>query len=322
MLAAGATVPLRIAVVGLDRIGAYHLERLSLRDDIEVVATHDPDATRTSLLPPCGGEFYPSWESLLAGAAVEAVLLIGRPEFRTPLAVQALDAGKHVAVPLPLAGSTADADALVAAARNSQRVLAALPFHRWNDDFRTAAAELASGKLGRLRAAKCLVWQYRAHEEQPLDAVGPELLDQMIQLFDAPPQEITARVAATREGRQTGFTLIAGFGDGRTGLLDVDFAAIAPQRSGWVLQGSDGAWQNFRRYTRTDEDEIYETPVEPLPTFWDEAYAELVRLVRQTEPGEVPAVTQEARAVAQLLDAARESARCNRTVALPLPPQP
>jgi predicted dehydrogenase len=319
MLVAGPTAPLRIGVVGLDRIGAYHLERLSLRDDIQVVATHDPDPARAATLPPCAGEYRPRWESLLENPAVELVLLpAGTQQLRTPQALQALDAGRHVALTVPLAGSTAEADALLDTARRSGRVLAALPFHRWNDDFRTAAGELESGSLGRLRSAKCLLWQYRAGAEQlaPLDAVGPELLDQMLRIFDAPPQDVTARVALSSEGRQTGFTLALGFGDDRSGLLDVDFAAIAPHRSGWVLQGTKGAWQNFRRYTRTDEDEIYETPIEPLPTFWDGAYAELLRLVRETKPGEIPAVTQQARLVVELLDAARESADTGRTVAL------
>ena len=71
------------------------------------------------------------------------------------LALQALEAGKHVICEKPLATSSADATALVDAARE-RSVVAAVPFvYRYHPMVREARARVAAGEIGALITLDC-----------------------------------------------------------------------------------------------------------------------------------------------------------------------
>jgi predicted dehydrogenase len=96
---------------------------------------------------------YPEVAGLLADPNVDLVDLCVPNNEHARLAVQALEAGKHVLVEKPIALTTADADLMVAAAKASgKRLMVAhvLPFF---PEFAFAAEAVASGRYGALRAA-------------------------------------------------------------------------------------------------------------------------------------------------------------------------
>jgi predicted dehydrogenase len=96
---------------------------------------------------------YPDVDALLADPDVDLVDLCVPNDQHAALAIKALEAGKHVLVEKPIALTTADADAMVAAARSSgKRLMVAhvLPFF---PEFAFAREAVASGRYGALRAA-------------------------------------------------------------------------------------------------------------------------------------------------------------------------
>jgi predicted dehydrogenase len=93
------------------------------------------------------------FDALLADPSVDLVDLCVPNDVHGPMAVRALKAGKHVLVEKPIALSTAEADAMVAAAGTARKLLMVghvLPFF---PEFAFGLEAVQSGRYGPLRAA-------------------------------------------------------------------------------------------------------------------------------------------------------------------------
>ncbi len=89
-------------------------------------------------------------EALLEDAEVKLVVVATPNETHFALAKQCLEAGRHVVIDKPFAGTSAEAGELIELAKAKGLVVA--PFHnrRWDGDFLTVKKILAEGSLGRL----------------------------------------------------------------------------------------------------------------------------------------------------------------------------
>ncbi len=157
-----------------------------------------------------GTRTYRTVGELLGDAGVALVVVATPNETHFELAKQALEAGKHVVVDKPFAGSVAEAEELVRLAAERGLVLA--PFHnrRWDGDFLTVKKLLAQGVLGRLvtfeshfdrykPVAREATWKEAANPANGmLMDLGPHLVDQVIALFGM-PKTVTASVRSDRE---------------------------------------------------------------------------------------------------------------------------
>ena len=165
--------------------GLHHLERLSLRDDVQLVAVCDRNVATSSRLQGFGYRFFDSWREFLHQPDSELVLIATPPEAHAVLAIEALAMGKHVVVESPLCLTAADADAMLDAARLAERMLSVVQIRRWNEDFRAALAAIESGNLGHLQAAKLITWEYgisTPHNRGALVELGAHYFDQLLQL--------------------------------------------------------------------------------------------------------------------------------------------
>ncbi|HEV3138477.1 MAG TPA: Gfo/Idh/MocA family oxidoreductase, partial [Pirellulales bacterium] len=118
--------PLRVGLIGLDRGGMFHAERLSLRADVALIAACDLSTAGTRRLPGPHLEHsrvYSRVDDLLARTDIEAVLIAGPTSLRADWAEQALAAGKDVAIdPVPCASAGRMRDLLATAARTGSRL--------------------------------------------------------------------------------------------------------------------------------------------------------------------------------------------------------
>jgi predicted dehydrogenase len=89
----------------------------------------------------------------LRNPAIEAVDLCLPTNLHAPVAIAALEAGKHVLVEKPMALSGADCASMIAAARRSGRILMAAQVVRFLPSYRATADLVRSGRLGPIRAA-------------------------------------------------------------------------------------------------------------------------------------------------------------------------
>ena len=113
----------RTAVFGTGFMGRVHLEALRRLGSVEVYAIVHPQVEKARRL----AEQFPAerveadYRKILADPAVDAVHICTPNALHFPMAMDALEAGKHVLCEKPLTTSTADARALVAAAARSAR---------------------------------------------------------------------------------------------------------------------------------------------------------------------------------------------------------
>jgi predicted dehydrogenase len=96
---------------------------------------------------------YPDVADLLADPDIDLVDLCVPNDDHARLAIRALEAGKHVLVEKPIALTTADADAMVAASRASGKLLMVAHVLPFFPEFAFALEAIQSGRYGPLRAA-------------------------------------------------------------------------------------------------------------------------------------------------------------------------
>lgn len=193
---------MRIGVVGLGFMGSTHLEayRKAAGFELAAVASSDPKKLGGDLsaivgnLDRGGGAYdfssaarYRTAAELIADPAVEAVDLCTPTHLHAPLAVEALRAGKHVLVEKPMALTTEDCQAMIAAAKQAGRVLMVAQVLRFFPEYAAARGMALSGELGPIRAAefrrKCAAPAWGRWLKDPARS-GGGAMDLLIHDFD------------------------------------------------------------------------------------------------------------------------------------------
>src|SRR5262245_50889858 len=93
---------------------------------------------------------YPEFDQLLADPDIDLVDICTPPHLHPPMAIAALQAGKHVLVEKAIALTVADADAMVAAARSANRLLMVAHVLPFFPEFRFTAAAVRNQQFGKL----------------------------------------------------------------------------------------------------------------------------------------------------------------------------
>lgn len=153
----------------------------------------------------------PDAQAVIGDATIDLVIIGAPNEQHYPLAEAALRAGKHVIVEKPFTVTTAEADALIALARQEDRVLTVYHNRRWVADYQTVKKVIAGGLLGQLATYEARYDRFRpalrsnAWREHAVPGagilydLGAHLIDQALQLFGL-PQSIRADVRTQRPG--------------------------------------------------------------------------------------------------------------------------
>lgn len=280
---------LRVGVVGLGWAGETHIKSYIATPNVEVVAVADP---RSERLQEIGKTYniphlYTNYEELIARDDLDIVSVATPNHLHMPVAVGALQSGKHVLSEKPLARSLAEGEAMVKAATENRRVLKVAFNHRQRGDVQVLKSVIEQGGLGRVYHAKAS-WMRRngipgmggwfTTREMagggPLIDLGVHVLDMALYLLNEP--EVVAVSAATYaelgprgrgsrgdrtasiyevEDLATAFVRLA---DGVTLLLEASWAVYGRHNDdfGVALYGTEGGaeidiknydWQNTLR---------------------------------------------------------------------------
>ena len=180
----------RVGVVGLGYWGPNLARNLSAQPGCELrwlCDASDEARERWSRSFP-GVRAAADLDELLADDELDAVVLATHVPSHAELAIRVLEAGKHCFVEKPLAQSVAEAEAVVAAAQESGRVLMVghlLEYHPGVQKLKEIAASGELGEifyvysnrlnLGKLRADENALWSLGAHDVSVvLHLVGEE----------------------------------------------------------------------------------------------------------------------------------------------------
>ena len=209
-----AVRPVRMAVIGAGLIAQRaHLPAYAASEEAElaaIVSGHraSAEATAAKFGNP---RVLDSWEEAVADPTIEAVDICTPNALHAPIAIASARAGKHVLVEKPMATSLAEADAMVAAAREAGVLLAVAHNLRFVPIYSAMQQLIAEGTIGRVFSARGIFmhagpdefwgatsdWFWREGE-----AGGGSLLDMGIHMIDLirwmvgrPVHEVTAMTA-------------------------------------------------------------------------------------------------------------------------------
>jgi predicted dehydrogenase len=158
----------RIGIVGIGFMGRIHYLAAQRLTGARVVAVCSRDkkklagdwtATRGNFGPEPGVvdlstvKKYESFDALLADPDIDLVDVCNPTHLHPETAVAALKAGKHVLVEKAIALTPADADAMLAAAQKTGKLLMVAHVLPFFPEFRFAAEAVRGGKFGKLLAA-------------------------------------------------------------------------------------------------------------------------------------------------------------------------
>ncbi|MDS0301138.1 Gfo/Idh/MocA family oxidoreductase [Halogeometricum sp. S1BR25-6] len=144
---------LSVAIVGAGNRGAAHIETVySQTDSADVATVVDIDEERASAFADRYGvpTTHTDYRDALDDDSLDIVDICVHNNLHAPIAVDALDAGKHVYSEKPMAGSYADAEAMYEAAERNDRELAVQNVYLYAAETRAAKRLIDDGRLGSL----------------------------------------------------------------------------------------------------------------------------------------------------------------------------
>ena len=142
----------RAALVGAGVIGKHHGRVISqLADRIELVAVADVTVERAEqLAAERGGRAYASLTDALAAEEIDVVVVCTPTGRHGEVAIQALQAGKHVIVEKPAEITVPRTDEIIEARRKAGTLVTVISQHRFDPATETTLAAIGKGELGRL----------------------------------------------------------------------------------------------------------------------------------------------------------------------------
>jgi predicted dehydrogenase len=148
----GESEMIRVAVVGAGYWGPNLIRNFAACPDTELAAVCDRDEARLAKVlrnyPGVAG--IHDFDQLMARTDIDAVAIATPVNTHAPFGVAALEAGKHVLVEKPLAGSVAEAEQMVAAARDADRVLMVDHTFIYSGPVQKIKQIVESGEIGEL----------------------------------------------------------------------------------------------------------------------------------------------------------------------------
>ncbi|MBN2450604.1 MAG: Gfo/Idh/MocA family oxidoreductase [Lentisphaeria bacterium] len=158
----GSAADIKVGVVGYGpsfHIARHHLHEMK-RAGMRPVAVADIDPSR---LPVAKADFpevetFPSATAMLAGSDVDLVAVCTPHNMHAPVAIECLNAGRHVVTEKPFAITTAECDAMIAAARAHDVVLSTYHNRHWDGWILNAVEKIRGGIIGdvvRIEAHSC-----------------------------------------------------------------------------------------------------------------------------------------------------------------------
>jgi predicted dehydrogenase len=147
---------LSVAIVGAGGIGSIRARTIAASGCGRVCAVADADAARAlALAERYSAAAAAEWRSVVARPDVDAVVISTPTKFHAEVAVEALEAGKHVLCEKPLARTAQEARRMVEAARRAKRVLKTGFNYRQMAHTRKTKELLEAGAIGPVYFLRC-----------------------------------------------------------------------------------------------------------------------------------------------------------------------
>jgi predicted dehydrogenase len=340
---------LDVGIIGFGYASAtFHAPLIKATSGLRLaaVASTAPERVRQAL-PDV--DVCPGATSLYERTGIKLVVIATPNQTHYPLALEALEAGKHVVIDKPFALDAVQARELVELAERKSLLLSVFHNRRWDGDFLTLRQLIDEGVLGRIVHFESHFDRYRPVTQQRWREssepgsglwydLGSHLVDQTLQLFGK-PAAIWLDVANQRDGVQADdwFHAVLHYGSMRT-VLHASALTVQPAPR-FTVHGTHGSYvkhgldmqesvlraggticDGWARDTNSGslifctENGLAERKRRTLPGAYSGYYAQMREAILFGEP--VPVTARSALEVVEVLDAGIKSTRQGMQVSL------
>ncbi|HET9083129.1 MAG TPA: Gfo/Idh/MocA family oxidoreductase [Candidatus Limnocylindrales bacterium] len=140
--------PARVAIIGSGNVTHFYLTGAAKFPSVALVACADLDPERARALAARGGFPAVPVEAILGDTTIDVALVLTPPAAHAPVAIAAIEAGKHVYSEKPLATSREDARLVLDAAAAAGVRVGAAPDTFLGGGLQTARAVIDDGLIG------------------------------------------------------------------------------------------------------------------------------------------------------------------------------
>ena len=198
--------PVRVAMLGYGAIGFEHGTAVNAVDGLEYALVCDHNEARLEQARQAfpGIQTCQDAEQIAEDPALDLVIISTPPNTHASLATRMLQAGKHVVVEKPFCLTSAEAEGMIALARERQRVLTVYQCRRWDPDFLAIQRIVQEGIIGPIFHMETFIGGYAHpcdywHSHEPISGGvfydwGSHYLDWILQLI--PERVISVRGSA------------------------------------------------------------------------------------------------------------------------------
>ncbi len=337
-----------VVVVGYGYAGrCFHTPLVALTPGLHLYGVVSGRAdVREQIRQNLGVKTFAHFDHALADHQVDLVLLATPNDLHAPQAIAAMQAGKHVVTDKPMCLNVAEADAMLAASRQTGRLLSVFHNRRWDGDFLTLRMVLEQGLIGDLILVETAWLQtrpprgwsgQRRHGGGKLLDLGVHLIDQAMVLLGAPVTQVYARLhsGVWPTDVEDHAHCIVSFASGVDVHVTTSSAAHTETRH-WQLLGTQGglvkagfdpqeqalvagdisaASEDPRRYARVYNraaGQAAEMVIPTLPGRWLAFYDNIADALQHGTALAVP--PESSRDVIAVIEAARQSAQSGRAI--------
>lgn len=211
--------PLRVGVIGVGNMGQHHTRVLSLLKDVELVGVSDINVERgLDTASKYRVRFFEDYHDLLE--RVEAVCIAVPTRLHHAVGLAALKAGVHVLIEKPIAASIAEAESLVNAAADCQRILQVGHIERFNPAFQELSKVLKTEEVLALEAHRMSPYSDRANDVSVVLDLMIHDIDLLLELANSKVVKLTASGSrALNSGQLDYVTATLGFANGIVATL-------------------------------------------------------------------------------------------------------
>lgn len=238
------------ALIGYGGMGGWHVNKLRTLPEVTVCGVYDIDPARNAAAEADGLRAYPTLEALLSDPDVDFVTIATPNDVHRPIAIQAMQAGKHVVSEKPVTLSSDDLQAMIDAAKETGKVFTVHQNRRWDEDFLIIRKLYDENTLGRVfniesrvHGSRGVPGDWRNKKLRGGGMVldwGVHLLDQLLHMIQEDVVSTYCMVShITNDEVDDGFKAVLTFGSGLTAHVEVGTSNFI-EMPRWYMQGENG----------------------------------------------------------------------------------
>lgn len=268
---------LKMGIIGYGGMASYHARELKDYDRVEVVGIYDVDPIRMEAAKEHGYDTYASKDALFCDKAIDLILIATTNEVHKDLAIEAMNAGKHVLCEKPVTLSSDELKEIMAVEKETGKVFSINQNRRTNKDFQLMKQKVDEGLLGDVYVLESRVEGSRGMPKgwRTIKALGGgmmldwgvHLIDQLMHMINEKVTNVFCKMYSIEyPDVDDNFRLTMTFESGKTAHVEVSTNNYITHPR-WYVLGTEGtlqidSWDCDGKIVRcVDKDSVWEDEI-------------------------------------------------------------